>query len=368
MKYLKWCFGNNLAYKENEQFEVGEVLVSDEWDPHNADWDKHGGFNLTNEKCAFRWVSRGDTLYEAELPDDAEIVEVPNYKTPGGIFIANKIILKNPKPISEEMLIDFYKKSDLPLNTYFECIGIYSARGYYDLALMLIKDKVNMDNIDDAIETFNNSIKPWHKVNYEIYNKVKQALEEIKSNLDINLFISKEPYVKQLTNDKIINLTGQSGSGKSTYANNNFNSNEYEIIDTDEIFNEVRYEKSSGLNKKLGEYFREKYDTLPNLMNDFDLIYNEILEYCKNFDKTIVIDCAQFPCVKDISILKGKIIIIRTDIDTCYNRTISRWINSHKQKGLDYTEEELNKYKERKKGIYLWYKETNNFINKIDEL
>ena len=61
-------------------------------------------------------------------------------------------------------------------------------------------------------------------------------------------------------------------------------------------------------NKKLGEYFREKYDTLPNLMNDFDLIYNEILEYCKNFDKTIVIDCAQFHCVKDISILKGKII------------------------------------------------------------
>ena len=143
-----------------------------------------------------------------------------------------------------------------------------------------------MDNIDDAIETFNNSIKPWHKVNYEIYNKVKQALEEIKSNLDINLFISKEPYVKQLTNDKIINLTGQSGSGKSTYANNNFNSNEYEIIDTDEIFNEVRYEKSSGLNKKLGEYFREKYDTLPNLMNDFDLIYNEILEYCKKINKT----------------------------------------------------------------------------------
>ena len=103
-------------------------------------------------------------------------------------------------------------------------------------------------------------------------------------------------------------------------------------------------------------------------MNDFDLIYSEILNYCKNFNKIIVIDCAQFHCVKDISILKGKIIIIRTDIDTCYNRTISRWINNHKQKGLDYTEEELNKYKERKKGIYSWYKETNNFINKIDEL
>ena len=103
-------------------------------------------------------------------------------------------------------------------------------------------------------------------------------------------------------------------------------------------------------------------------MNDFDLIYNEILEYCKKINKTIVIDCAQFHCVKDTSILKGKIIIIRTDIDTCYNRTISRWINTHKQNVWNYTEEELNKYKERKKGIYSWYKETNNFINKIDKL
>ena len=102
-------------------------------------------------------------------------------------------------------------------------------------------------------------------------------------------------------------------------------------------------------------------------MNDFDLIYNEILDYCKKINKTVVIDCAQFHCVKDISILKGKIIIIRTDIDTCYNRTISRWINNHKQNGWNYTEE-LNKYRKRKEGIYSCYKETNNFINKIDKL
>lgn len=33
-----------------------------------------------------------------------------------------------------------------------------------------------------------------------------------------------------------------------------------------------------------------------------------------------------------------------------------------------YTREELNTYKERKKGIYSWYKESNEFIRKIDEL
>lgn len=39
-----------------------------------------------------------------------------------------------------------------------------------------------------------------------------------------------------------------------------------------------------------------KYNKLPNLADDFNLIYNEILEYCKDIKKTIVIDCAQFHC------------------------------------------------------------------------
>ena len=42
-------------------------------------------------------------------------------------------------------------------------------------------------------------------------------------------------------------------------------------------------------------------------------------------NKTIVIDCAQFHCIKNINLLKGKMIIIRTDIDTCYKRCIERF-------------------------------------------
>ena len=57
----------------------------------------------------------------------------------------------------------------------------------------------------------------------------------------IDLNIDKEPYIKKLTKDKIINLTGQSGSGKSYYAKQTFNSDEYLIVDTDEIFSEKRF-------------------------------------------------------------------------------------------------------------------------------
>ena len=148
MKYLKWVFKDNVGHRDNQKFEIGKVMTCDTWDPNNSDWDKRGGFNFTNEECALRWMSRGDTLYEVEIPFDGEVLVVKNDKTPGGIIVANKIILKNPVPISDELLMDFYNKSKLPLPTYFECVGLLASRGYYDLALKIIKDKVNMENID----------------------------------------------------------------------------------------------------------------------------------------------------------------------------------------------------------------------------
>ena len=58
---------------------------------------------------------------------------------------------------------------------------------------------------------------------------------------------------------------------------------------------------------------------------------------------------------------KGKLIVIRTAIDTCYNRTIERY----KKNNINYTDEELDKYINKKKSIYVWYKYSNDFLEKI---
>jgi len=180
----------------------------------------------------------------------------------------------------------------------------------------------------------------------------------------IELDVDKEPYIKKLTDDRIINLTGQSGSGKSYYAKQVFNSDDYLIIDTDDIFSEKRFLKSSGITKELGEMFRRKYKELPNCGEDFDLVYQEILDYCKDIKKTIVIDCATFHCIKDLSLLKGTVIVIRTSINTCYKRCIERF----KKQNPNYTEQELRDYSDRKKKIFIWYKFSNEFIKNIDKL
>ena len=361
MKYLKWIF------KESDKpIKMNEVTICDTWDPDNSDWDKRGGFNFSNEECILRWISRGDTLCEVIVPEDADVKSVINQKTPNGIFVSNKIKLINPIPVNDELTMELYEKSNMPLKTYFETIAALAIRGCYNTALQIIKDKVNLDNIDEALEEYNNFLKPWHKdnMNQEVYDQVLEVLNEIKSDILINLFIDKEPYIKNISDDKIINLTGQSGSGKSTYASNNLNTSDYLIIDTDDIFSDLRFNKSNGINKELGEYFRSKYNPLPNCGDDFDLIYKEILDYCKKYNETIVIDCAQFHCIKDLSLLKGELIVIRTSINSCYNRTIERY----KKLKPDYTEEELNKYKERKKALFKWYKSSNDFIKNINEI
>ena len=117
MKYLKWAFKNNIGHRDDQKIELGKVITCDTWNPNSSNWDERGGFNFTNEECALRWISRGDTLYEVEIPEDGEVLKVKNDKTPGGIFVTNKIILKNPITISDELVRDFYKKSKLPLET-----------------------------------------------------------------------------------------------------------------------------------------------------------------------------------------------------------------------------------------------------------
>ena len=359
-KYVKVVEGLKSNAGEFE-YKIDEVNIAEKWNPTSLKPEEMGGFNFSTEDKILRWLYRGDTLYDVIIPDDAEVIMCDNEK---GIYRSNKIILTNPQKITDEIVLNLYKKTTLSDKIIAQTIVTLLWRERVDIVKYIIKDRVNLNNINEYINEYENyigngnfSYNSLHEVGKGIYD----ILKEIQSPLDISLYIDKEPYIKEITNDKVINLTGQSGSGKSTYAQENFSSNEYIIIDTDEIFSDNRFNKATGINKELGKFFRKKYKELPNCGNDFDLIYKEILVYTKKFNKTIVIDCAQFHCVKDIGILKGKLIVIRTCIDTCYERTIERY-----KKLYHYTTEDLENYKERKKGIYKWYKYSNKFIENVD--
>ena len=234
-------------------------------------------------------------------------------------------------------------------------------------------------NINDLLEDFDVSLvsdknmtpKKLEDMFVKIYGTIQLSTHEIigikfkiidESELLISENIDKEVYCKRLTKDKIINITGESGSGKSTYVANKFNTDDYVIVDTDSIFGDEPI--NNGLDKYLRKYFYDEYKDKYKeaLFQDFDKVYLMILNYFKNNNKTIVIDSAQFRNIKDISILKGDIIVHRTSIDNCYERCINRY----KERNIFATQEMLNDYMFKKKQIYKWYHSLNDFIIKID--
>lgn len=185
----------------------------------------------------------------------------------------------------------------------------------------------------------------------------KELLNKIKSDLLIGRFVDKEPYIKKITDDKIINITGESGSGKSYFSNKYINDPNYIVIDTDIVFGKQSSDNKESL--EIRELFknRDKKD----LINDFDNCYDEILDYFKNSNKTIVIDSAQFRNMKDITKLKGKVIAMRTCVNKCYERCFKRY----DIKKTYATLEEKEKYEKKKKRMFSWYKSLNDFIIKI---
>ena len=104
--------------------------------------------------------------------------------------------------------------------------------------LEFIRQNVNDENVSDIILKFSG---------HENSEFLSAKLNEIKDVNLINICIDRDPLKVKLTDDRVINLTGQSGSGKS-YFSNSFDDN-YLIVDTDEVLSEHRYKNSVGINK-----------------------------------------------------------------------------------------------------------------------
>lgn len=150
MKYVRVMDGLK-SNASGQEFKLNEVITAKTWNPSETEPEKMGGFNFSTEDKILRYIFRGDTIYDVIVPEDAEVVKVDEEK---GIFRANKIIVTNPRIITEDMVIDIYKKSTLPTNRYFQCIYCLLFRKYINASKYIIKDIVNKNNINEAIKEF----------------------------------------------------------------------------------------------------------------------------------------------------------------------------------------------------------------------
>lgn len=240
----------------------------------------------------------------------------------------------------------------------------YINNGNIDECRIYIDKSVNIKNVDEFIDDLLEYYDQYK--DNDDYVFILELLKEYKNSfLEEMLFITenvdKEPFVKRISDDLIINLTGESGSGKSTMCKELVNIDSI-IVDTDNVFGKVVSNDEVSL--KLYNFLINKYGRIPNLCEEFDLCYDAILECFNEKYKLLIIDSAQFRNMKDLSKLKGEVIVVRTCIDTCYRRCIERFDKKNPNASFD----ERNKYILRKKKIYDWYHNLNNFIFKLYEL
>lgn len=186
LKYVRVMFGNTsgangFVFKENE------INISEHWNPSEFEPDKMGGFNFSVEDKILRYLVRGDTICDVTLPEDAEVIDCPSTSCPHGIFRANKIIVSNFRPMTDEIAMELYKKTNLPEKSFYKSFAGCAVRGYENTTMQIIKDKVNKENIDEAISEFEDFVKPgyyWDKQGDEILiNKVRKHLEDIKNEI-----------------------------------------------------------------------------------------------------------------------------------------------------------------------------------------
>lgn len=319
-----------------------------------------GGFNFSSEDKILRQLHRGDTIYDVEIPKDAEVILCDEEK---GIYRANKIIVSNPRKITDEVVLDLYNKNFLSNKIIAQCLQTLLWKGRLEFCKYIIKDKVNENNIGEILKEFEEYTKEREKVNpnNEDTNIIHDILNEIQSPIDINLYIDKEQYIKDLTDDKVINITGESGSGKSYFSDKYIKDDNYIVIDTDVVFSDRPSDNKESV--ELRTIFSDK--TKDYLFTDFDAFYLKVLDCFKDSKKTIVIDSAQYRNIKDYSILKGQLVVMRTSVETCYKRTLNRYKNVMK----DYfNEEDFQKYANKKKGMFSWYKSLNKFLEEVDKI
>ena len=184
-KYIRVMFGNKSSGNGFE-FVEGIVNVAEKWNPKETEPDLMGGFNFSVEDKILRYLVRGDTLCDVILPSDAEVIDCESTSCPHGVFRANKIIIKNIRPMTDDLAMHFYKCSNLPEKSYYKSLAGCAIRGYKSTTMQIIKDKVNKTNIDEVISEFEDFTKPGYywdkKCDEDFVNEVLNYLNSIKNN------------------------------------------------------------------------------------------------------------------------------------------------------------------------------------------
>ena len=153
-------------YRDGNIFPIDEVVVANKEINLNAlDNTEMGGFCVTTYNCCFRWLIRGDSLCEVIIPEDGKLLKTIS---DSGIYVCDKMILRNPRKIDDDFAMELYKASSLNETSYFRAMMACAICGYINTALKVCEDRVNTQNVSVAISECKDYCKQREKRNYSV--------------------------------------------------------------------------------------------------------------------------------------------------------------------------------------------------------
>ena len=164
------------------EYKLEKVNIAKLWDPKTMEPDKMGGFNFATEDKILRWLHRGDTIYDVDIPDDAEVILCDESK---GVYRSNKIIVSNPKKITDDLVMDLYKKTTLSNKILADCLVTLIWKDRIKISKYIINDRVNKNNVDEFYTEFMNYSSKNNFENDELkakYKEIEDMLLKIKMN------------------------------------------------------------------------------------------------------------------------------------------------------------------------------------------
>ena len=164
------------------EYKLDEVNIAKLWNPSTMESDKMGGFNFGTEDKILRWLHRGDTIYDVDIPNDAIVILCDESK---GVYRSNKIIVSNPKKITDDLVLDLYKKTTLSNKILADCLVTLIWKDRIKISKYIINDRVNKNNVDEFYTEFMNYFSKNNFESDELKAKCKE-LEDMLLKIKMN--------------------------------------------------------------------------------------------------------------------------------------------------------------------------------------
>lgn len=164
------------------EFKIDEINVAKKWNPTDLDSERMGGFNFGCEDKILRWLHRGDTIYDVIIPRDAEVILCNEEK---GVWRSNSIIVTNPRKITDEMVVELYKKTTLSNKVLAQCLQTLLWKNRIEISKYIIRDRVNKDNVVEFIKEFEDYVKKSEEFKYDELNDDSKKIYDILKNIKL---------------------------------------------------------------------------------------------------------------------------------------------------------------------------------------